>query len=1519
MRSLEGVTVLHAVRAEDGSARESRLIDTLLDHFCSARPMALASDDLFSLAPQQIFRPQAQSPTIDWRMADLNQAFDEVLATLIEAFQQAQVSFWCCSEEDSEVTRLRWLEQVLKAALLDAIERQGLDEQEKSLLYALVKADSDAPPVQCLQLSLEKHGIEHHQASADLLVMAERDERSLVLWCKPCGTVRSFANLAEFACALRDELAGRHDFDKLSWAYQLVEDGAFRHQARQLLNAMLQDVGQVQLCSAHQANQLENLLDSLTEPSSALAGRTCINVVPTIPLPSWLTQASQCDRFQYHGALLELCSSQALAQGTTSLGDLDDLHQYAVRRLREQMRVDHPGKTVFDPDRLFIHISQQVQTASTGPWDLEPLKTITLTELAISRLQPSLDEVATAITSEEGPALEGWLNLDYIATLVDTVDLGGQYPAYLHARLNDPSGRDRRTRRNADEWRTGLLFSALHAKIVGHLGEHNWQALEDFCRGTLPTTRTVSVAPLAFFCTPGANRANRVHGMFVIQILQTSTWILYSPQLVDRSLREYSSQAALMESIRAAGDLQQCILAWLDDDARPIYDSGGFTRPHLHRHLSELADLLGPATQLGEAALQQMRVPVSLAFAPWPDNLDGPLLQAKAQTLLLLASRQSVSSARQRWAIAVQLAWVAFNTITLLLRGPAATVAWLVTALASAKDDLATLAQSSTEEQILAGADLLFNSAMLLAHVSTASMPEPAAAEPGRLERGDPAGSAATQEPPQARAWQQPAEQPLPTRSQVTGWSDNQRVGNLPPSLRDALGELRANVSLQGLAVQQQGRLRGLYQVDGRCYVKLQETAYEVEESWQSIRIIGPDSSEGEWSSQWGGMPDGYHIVGRERSKGPWLSRWNGEWRIDLRLAGGMPRTRKAVQKENLDDILTLHQARKRNDEALLRNESFLDRYLAMTKPFDDAARASRAALANYPDVARSELPDALQAQLRDLLAMAHEARPSLQILALTYEKQSGLLASQVDIFARMSEPRFARIDPKGTATYARSQWFEQLLDTDLHLLHRLLDLTDYDILRQQSRRLISLPFGDEQAQLYLAYRSNVEAAVAIHKRILTVSERLDSNLAQALSDSTIQFEDKQAKLQKIIAQRRYSALISRAQVLSDLTQLVVNRDQLTRDNFDELLRLQADLRNREFQEALLSHDGLAAANLPYTEQAEILGNALREYETSLGKANYLLSLTEPALNSASLTAYISELTALKSMAERGLSHALQASDSGVLMVAEPVTYRVRPGRRQLIRTTQGRALLAEQAEDGSRAVQSDPQTQQTVAQYQPRGEQWEQIAEPDAPRSSAYLRQVGTRLLAQKADKIALVSRFAQEPNSLADLMDWQIQDMADIARQLASGPAEGQALAARLNAAVGELQAEKRRLLTDAYFNTRHPDSKALRYLHQEDQIEIALTRARKRLKDNDYLDVYAIHRKQPRQKLWEAHFHYTSAQANPREFAKGHLKFWEQRALSRDERLERSHDPAERINIYRGDLRLEQIEGVIPFPPG
>ncbi|MGE8388461.1 MAG: hypothetical protein ACN6O4_10570 [Pseudomonas sp.] len=1519
LRSLEGMAIVHAP-TDDGAARQSDLIHTLLTHFLGSTPLSLAPTDQFSLKPPAVFRPQPQAPTIDLRMDVVGRAFNDMLTTLTVALQQAQVSFWNGCDADSGVSRLRWLEQMIKAALLSELESQGLPIDAKRLLYACVAEDSSAPAMQGLQVTLQQGGEVHHLVSADLLMIAERDENSLVLWCKPSGTVRSFDDLSTFALALRDELADHYGFDTLSWACKPVEGNAFRYQACQLLNGVLQAIERVQLCGIARVDDLERLYSQLCDPSVAFPEHTCIaRQAPAIPLPAWLAQASISDRFDYHRAMLALSARQALTAVTTARDDFEDLQQYAARRLGEQMRADHPGKAVPAPDQLLISISQVVEISSTGPAILAPLKTVSLTELAISRLQANQHEVATAVTANGTEPVEDWLDLDYIDRLVSTVDVGGTYPLYIREKLQDPVDRDQRIQRFAREWRSSLLLDALQARIEGHLSEQACEALMLFCHEQTTAKAAVRVAPLAFHCARGAAQANRVHGMFVVQVAQPRTWILYRPSAARRRLLVFASEAMLMADIRVAGELQNSILAWLDDAARPIYDNGGFTQPHLHPRLSELAGLLGPGTALSDQVLAKLRGPASLAFNPWLDDLPTQLLEAHAEAIVLLASRNSVSNAELRWAMVVQLGWMAFNTVTSLLRGPAAAVVWLVTAVVSLKTDLSTLAKGTLEEKALAAADLLSNIAMLLVHASPTPLTQRIAPEQVGLHLGGPslrqADSAPRQEQPQVKAWQDPAELPAPATYQVSSWGNNQRMGNLPDTARDIMPALRATVDLQGLSAQQHGRMRGLYKVDERYYVKLEAATYEVEESYTGLYIIGPDTSAGDWQAH-GGAWDGYHIVGRERRRGPWLTRWNGEWVIELNMAGGMPRSRKEILEENRSALTALRAQRTGNDQELLKNETFIEKYLKLTKSYDDAAKAIRRALNEYPNIARSDLPETLQARIRTLQTMRNAARSNLLIISLAYEKQVNLMTSQIQLFTQMSEPRFARLDPPSNSTAGRSQWMEQLLKTDLHLFHRLLDLSDYDALMQQSAELVQLPFGEEQGLLYLAYRDNVTAAYITHKRILTVSERLDQNIAHALADSTVQFQRKAATLEDIIGQRRYSTVIIRAQLISDLAQLIVNREQLSRENFDELLRMQAGLRAQGFQAALLSHDGLAAANLPAEEQAEILSNAVREYQTSLGKANYLLSMNEPALDRARLEQYIGEVTALKSLAEHDLSSALLARQSGMPAKARQLTYRGHPGRRKLIRTVQGRTILAEHTEEGSLATQSDPITKQTV-QYEQRGEQWEAVPSPAVPHSITYLRRVGTSLLEQKAAKLALVARYTNEPNSLADLMDWQIQDMADIARQLTARSAERQPLVERLNAAVDELQAEKRRLLTDAYFNTRHPDSKALRYLHQQGLIEITLSKARKRLKADDYLDVYSIFRTQPRKILWEAHFHYTSAQAAARRFAKAHLKFWESRGMSREEKLERSPDPAERIHIYRGDLRLEQIEGVIPFP--
>lgn len=102
----------------------------------------------------------------------------------------------------------------------------------------------------------------------------------------------------------------------------------------------------------------------------------------------------------------------------------------------------------------------------------------------------------------------------------------------------------------------------------------------------------------------------------------------------------------------------------------------------------------------------------------------------------------------------------------------------------------------------------------------------------------------------------------------VNAWREEQSLSKLSPQVRQSMAQLQASQPLEGHVPLAKGRLRGLYSIADRYYVKLGDDAYEVIETWNGMQIIGPEPSSSEWVSQWNGDPDGYHIVGRERQKG---------------------------------------------------------------------------------------------------------------------------------------------------------------------------------------------------------------------------------------------------------------------------------------------------------------------------------------------------------------------------------------------------------------------------------------------------------------------------------------------------------------------------------------------------------------------------------------------------------------------------------------------------------------------------
>lgn len=1528
--SLDPFVILHAPASTGDLPRQSGLLDELLRHFLAKERVQPSAADKLSISPPHVFQIQEQGPDnirqpeIIPDLTKLSDDFDTVLGALIPTFQQAQIGFWNGLDEDSQVSRMLWLEHTIKAALLENLPRQGLADDEKAAMYALLDGVFDSLAVEAIQVTLGTDGEARTVTLPDLLLITTSGTRNLVLQCKPCGSVHRHVDLPSFATALQRQLAQSYRFEALSWAHTPVIGRPFAFQARQLLNGILDDIGRLRIGGLATVDELERQLRQVSDPSAHFFDLPSQErTAPAVRPPRWLLNASTEDRYAYHTALLDLAANQGRSKGCTSLSDVEDIRDYAARRLRETLQARYPDKAVHDPNEVHIRISQAIIGAGTQGQSLF-LRTVPLTDLAISRLRLEAGEVMTGLSFEDGSPVKDWLSIEQIRALIHQVDIGAHYPTYLQDQVRTEPRRSERIRQHAREWRYALRFSTLKAKIERQLGETASQAMLRFCQGMDNGADLLRIAPLAFLCAPGASASDVAHGMFIIEIPASGSWVLYRPFYADRALQEFPTLELLMDAVRSRGALQESVLAWLDDDARPIYQNDGFKHPHLHPNITALTHLLNVPVELLDGLLQRLRRPVQVLFQAWTEDLATHLFNARIDTMLLASASNSVSNAQEVRALVKEAAWAIFNTVTQLWHGPMTTLAWLVVALSAAKEDVEALIKRSGDNKIVAAIDLLTNMALLLAHRPATPPANSEAAVTLRFSGPAPKEESPPPalEQPQEKPWQAPVEAPQPTRVRVESWHDEQRLSNLSVQERQSLAQLQASQSLEGHAPLTRGRLRGLFNIAGRYYVKLGDDVYEVIETWNGMQIIGPEPSSSEWVSQWDGAPDGYHIVGRERPKGPWLTRWHGQWTLNLTLFGGMPRNRLSINAENRQRFDTLSATATTNQQALNQMAPLMERSQVQLQVYDDLAREYSMAVDALPAHERDTPPPALQLQRQALKVQRLRHLPEIRASALYLERQSTLLHGNIEVFKEMAEPRFSKFDTRAPNRRRYGNWYGAAIENDMLLCRRLLEQVDHQALSAQSIGLPRVPETAEQIQQYLDYCERVRDSSQASRRLLVVSQRLDRTLAQVLPDPKIEFADKATKLAQTIRRRTYSTLVIRAQLLSDLAYLAVDKTRLSADTAEHLLAMRAPLSGIEFSRTIWSHDGLEATEETAQVKAELLEDILQKYRTVLDRAQYMKTLDSPALVADVLDEYIRELSTITQITEQQLSATLTNLDSGITLPPPTPYHRPATIRRRVIRVDRGRPLLVEIDQMGNRAIQRSAFNQEPAGSFAQRDGVWHAVPEQARParHDRAQLRQRASRLLAEVDGKIAFAAHYADEPNSLADFLEWPAGDMREVQQQLTelNNPLDS-SLVDLLRAAVDRVNHERLRLLTDAYLNTRHPDGKALRFLAEQKRVRIRQTVIRRQLRHaNDYLDVYEIRDVQaPQRLLWEAHFHYPSLEARGHDFVKGHLKFWDAGVRGRKALLEQAASARERIAIYRGDLRLEQVIGIIPFP--
>ena len=1438
------------------------------------------------------------------QLSGLSEPLNDLIEQLPQHFCEAQLGFWASAGSTGK-SRDHWLQLLLSTALLRGLPLQGLDAQEQACIRGLIRGGADQPTASFVQVQLTQGLRESEQLLSHLLVTGEWDELQVVLWCAPSGEVRGFASLAAFALALRDDLAQRYSFDALSWRRYPVEGNVFAQQVSALLETLFTQVDSVSYRRLEDVAALEQLFAQISDPAQWFDSYP--DDTPAVRPPPALSTSSGSDSVAYRAGLLQLAVDQLDAEGVAAMDGILSLKDYTRQRLTEQMQSAHAQ--AISPDDLLIEFFVALGIpggAGTGAGGGEPVAfegSKTLTEFAIGNLGTLSNASIRRIRRADGSAAPAWLDADAAGRLVSQIDVGGNYPVYVARQLDDPLQRAQRVRRFAREWRNALRFSALGAKLDGKITEAGLQCVIDFCAGHLdPQTPRMTLMPLTFRRQPHSRQQDLVRGMYVLFCAKPELVLLYRPLYPQDTLREYSTLAALLAHIQESTLLQASILDWLNPQVRHIYDDGGFNEPHV--------------TSIGidPSSLPERPEPPVIEPVFWTTAINERLYNANRDLLIELADMQSTSNAERRWETLSQGAWLLFDVVSLALRGPVASVAWLVQLISSLENDLLALEQGGEFDRPAAVSDLLLNLSMVLLH---ARQPAP---HPATI--GTPPDISAFDGPaPQRGAFAEVSVVPsdagaagigelaaLPQRRLDLSWRGNQGFNWLAPEQRHALRAMRTGVSLPDSALQVTGETAGLYQVDGRLYAAMDADAYRVAVVNGSVRVVDGKG--------------GY---------GPWLSYVQGAWRIDgsLRLAGGMRRN----TRENIADRFHKLHATVAKLNAQVRAATLRFAEAGFSIP---VLREKVTKLGELLETERAKLAlattDSEQVAPREMIGRyeARQAEWDAQIRSRRIEavKQVEEVVRDCQEILRtietMFEPKYARERQAGVEAGLTEQRREvqlSLIRNSDFILNELWDLADYPELAGMQQRLNGQP-GQKVLEAYQAYRRKLEGVVALQDRMLAALEHLDELLVEVPGEVIISNDSgpESRSVDSFIANRTFSTVQFRFHQVLNLADLALHLDSI--DGQRTLNVFREELSGLSLRNAAGAHGELDFANLPLEDRITILQEAWDEYAAALVNCLRIRETGGALIEVSMLDRYRTELEKLKRDAGRRLV-ALIKEQEGARAPDARLPYIISSEPQRVVRNAEGQILIGKKEldADGQAVYQvRDPFNNSVLATFDWRDGQWhERSREPAAvdPEIAATDTAFRVQALLDENDQLLLkADEYVVNDlkgTLLARLFDLQIDKLGQAATILGEEGANA-TLIRRLEVASDQMRSEKNLKLTMLYTDTRYPSAAALRFLHEQNLIKVEYVAPRQVMANGSTFDEYKIMRlAQPGaasgRPLWAAHFHMPAADALARDFTLGHLKTWSQRRLS-------GREEGSTQRVHRGKLTLEQARGIIPF---
>lgn len=668
----------------------------------------------------------------------------------------------------------------------------------------------------------------------------------------------------------------------------------------------------------------------------------------------------------------------------------------------------------------------------------------------------------------------------------------------------------------------------------------------------------------------------------------------------------------------------------------------------------------------------------------------------------------------------------------------------------------------------------------------------------------------------------------------------------------------------------------------------------------------------------------GLRILGEQGEPGPWLRFRSGAWRIDtdLRLAGQGPKTRLEMRKKENEQKY----------KQLMDQESTLMQSLIAKERELHKQREQQAKVAE--DIATLE--GAKGERDEEQLKLLRNLHTRVRLRVLQYvEDYIATSFEHDDVVSQLAPMKQA--DPKMSEAIRlqRNDTRRDLIEDCNLYYNQLATLINDSNLNELVESVSVVAETPVEVAIYQRFYAGLRQVVEWQEKLVGICKRFDGLLEETLRDTSVTFTNKDgsrrnkvAWLGEIIEQRRMTGIDLEFQALMDLAEFSLNRQV----DIDEktMLAYSDYLYGEELKSAGAAHGELAGGGFTPQQQIDVLKGAIEAYEQADVMSKYLLGFGGEAVRGDVLVKYRMVLESVHEAAKDELTSLLREQDLAEPRPQRQAVYAMRGGKRRVVRTQRGRSVVGEERMvEGEQVVQQlDPQNASVLKTFKQQGGEWvEQVqdaAPPSVPPSPTIEPQVWSRRargLLSEVDKVVRLARSyveADEPKGLITVVEQHVEKLKRAMNRLSWS---SQALREELQDSVERLESLRRDLLTAIYLSTSHPTAESLRFLLENGQVSITRTVDRQTLLEHDYLDTYEIRRRPLAGHtqgigLWEAHFHYPDSDTPRRAFVKGHLKLWSQRRLGHEAQLRAAKVRGEFLKIYRGDLRLKDVEGLIPF---